>query len=134
MANLDDVKFALGGDPVATEQLTYLQDRLRLIETVGSGRDRLKITLDPLAEYLAALYLIDLYHDSRVAWQDFFYQVDTQPDAPESIRGFLLALRDCWSAKQTEKHLSNFFPQELARRGLEIQPFREAASGTISLL
>jgi len=121
LAKLDDVKRALGGDPSASEQIKYLEDRLRLVETVGAGRDWLKMTLDPLAEYLAALYLVDLYGDDHLAWQGFFDKVDAEPGAPVSIKGFLLALQDCWRAKQSEEQFSNFFPEELAKRGVEPQ-------------
>src|SRR5580704_17043372 len=82
LAKLEDVKRALGGDPSASEQIKYLEDRLRLVETVGAGRDWLKMTLDPLAEYLAGLCLVDLYGDDHLAWQGFFDKVDAEPGLP----------------------------------------------------
>jgi hypothetical protein len=38
--------------------LNYLEQKLSLIQTIGSAEDRVRFLLDPLAEYLGALELI----------------------------------------------------------------------------
>jgi hypothetical protein len=59
-AKRDEVLTALKGQGDVEMLLEYFENRLRLIQTVGAGRDQIRFNLDPLAEYLASLYLLDL--------------------------------------------------------------------------
>jgi cation transport regulator ChaB len=93
-ARIDAVLAALGGD-TALEQIDNLEHKLRLVETIGAGRDRIRFALDPLAEYLAGLHAVDNYRDDEKAWREFLAKADAAPGAPEAIRGFLLAVYDC---------------------------------------
>jgi formylglycine-generating enzyme required for sulfatase activity len=85
----------------APARLEYLEKRLQFLKTPDSG-DLTGVFLDPLAEYLAAAYLVD-HHSQQAnptaAWQSFFETLDqklaTANETPEIVRGFLLALRDC---------------------------------------
>jgi formylglycine-generating enzyme required for sulfatase activity len=61
------------------------------------------VILDPLAEYLAAAYLVEQIcqqPDPEAAWEEFFSQTlpakltKTNSDTPQ-VKGFILALRDC---------------------------------------
>ena len=53
-ARTEDARAALGGDDAAA-RLGYLEERLRLIRTVLTAKDRVRFLLDPLAECLAGL-------------------------------------------------------------------------------
>lgn len=75
-------------------RLTYLNDRLCLVQIQG---DRVRVILDPVAEYLAAFYLVE--HNQREnqdqRWQHFLDHLDASPDHLPTIRGFVLAVRNC---------------------------------------
>jgi hypothetical protein len=116
---------ALRGEPDAEALLAYLEDRLRLIQTVGAARNQIRFALDPLAEYLAGLYVVEAYGDNVDAWEQFFAHADGLPDAPEAIRGFLLAVRDCCLAQGTGAKVSAMMAGELAKRaGVEADVVR----------
>jgi HEAT repeat protein len=54
----------LEGDGVKG-RLDHLERHLRLIRSEGPEKERIRITLDPLAEYLAGLHILDLYSDDE---------------------------------------------------------------------
>ena len=96
--------------------LVYLEQRLRVVQTLEPG-DKLRLTLDPLAEYLAGLYLVDRCGDaanseSETLWRDFLASVEDKKADPATIRGFLLAVRDCCQSQQTP--VPDFVPDALA--------------------
>ncbi len=96
----------------ARERLTYLKEKLRLVERLAN---RVKIILDPVAEYLAAFKVVVVcqQQDGEEPWQEFFQMVDAKPEEEATqpwekffqtvdakpdlnqIRGFLLAVRNC---------------------------------------
>ncbi len=77
--------------------LDYLDKRLRLVQVTAG---KVRIILDPVAEYLAALHLVDYcqqecqQEEAPERWQQFLQSVDAQPDRAR-MRGFLLAVRNC---------------------------------------
>ncbi|HEY9671650.1 MAG TPA: HEAT repeat domain-containing protein [Waterburya sp.] len=106
---------ALGGDNAET-RLKYLEDRLRLIQTIGPAQDQIRFALDPLAEYLAALHLLEDYGKNQGQWRKFLAQTAAMPGAPTAIQGFLLAVWDCCLAKGTQANVPDFVAQELSKR------------------
>jgi HEAT repeat protein len=114
-ARRDDVLAALGGD-TAQERLAYLEERLRLVQTTGEARDRVRFALDPLAEYLAGLHVLESHGSSESAWREFLAQADKMPGSPEAIAGFLLAMRDCCLAKGKDAQVPGYVAQELGKR------------------
>jgi hypothetical protein len=111
----DKIVAALGGDD-ADVHLTYLQDRLRLIQSVQPAQDRLRLVLDPLAEYLAAFHVVTEYGEKEKAWQQFFKEADGKEGAPHTISGFLLAIRDCCISESRDIHIPEFVVPELGKR------------------
>jgi len=101
-ARRDDVSKALKKEPDGEAMLDYLEKRLQLIQIVGAGKDAIRFSLDPLAEYLASLYVIEDYGKSLSQWKKLLDQIKAQPGAPETIKGFLLALLDCCTHHGTE--------------------------------
>lgn len=89
-AALDDVREPLGED--ADEHIEYLERKLGLIELCEPTRDLVRFTLDPLAEYLAALYLVARFGQDVAAWADW---MESLPPNTAKMRGFLRALLDC---------------------------------------
>jgi HEAT repeat protein len=110
----EDAIKALDGDN-AEACLKYLETRLRVIQTIGPGQDQMRFSLDPLAEYLAALHLLSIYGQDEQLWQQFLQAAPTMPDAPESIKGFLLAVRDCCLAKGKAAKVPDFVAEELGK-------------------
>ncbi|GAB4206178.1 MAG: hypothetical protein Fur006_63040 [Coleofasciculaceae cyanobacterium] len=106
---------ALSGNN-AEARLKYLEHRLRLIHTIGPSLDQIRFTLDPLAEYIAALQLLEQYGKDRGQWRKFLAQTATMPGVPAAIQGFLLAVRDCCLAKGAELQVPDFVAQELEKR------------------
>jgi formylglycine-generating enzyme required for sulfatase activity len=116
----------------AGDRLDYLEKRLRLLQTLEPG-DKIRLILDPLAEYLAAIWLVADYRTQahpEPCWRQFLQSIDTLLDqsneTPEAIQGFLLAVRDCCEVKQMEARIPEFIPVELARKaGLNPEELRQ---------
>jgi hypothetical protein len=120
-AKIEAVLATLGGDS-AQERINYLERNLRLVEVVGVGRDKMKFSLDPLAEYLAGLYVVEHYGGNEQLWRDFLGKTDSVPGAPGAVKGFLLAVRDCCLTPDAERIVPSFVPLELASRaGLDLR-------------
>lgn len=119
-------------DAACAASLEYLENRLRVLQTLEPG-DKLRIVLDPLAEYLAAICLVDHSRtetNPEAFWQQFFASIapilQRSNDPPEAIQGFLLAVRDCCLVKQKEARIPPGVPEELARRaGLDPAVLRQ---------
>jgi hypothetical protein len=97
-AKTDRVLRALEEIGATKDDLRYLELRLRLIESIEPGEE-LRFRLDPLAEYLAALYVVERNEADKERWQAFLESVDRIPGSPGKIRGFLVAVRDCYRFK-----------------------------------
>ncbi|MDY7014009.1 MAG: PBS lyase, partial [Cyanobacteriota bacterium] len=115
VSSRQDVLAALGEEE-AEERLQMLENRLHLIQFVGSGKDKIRFSLEPLAEYLAALYLIEDYGQDRSKWRNFLRTADTIEGAPQRIESFLLAVRDCCLVQETDSSVPPFVLEELNRR------------------
>jgi HEAT repeat protein len=99
----------------AEQRLNYLEEKLHLLQTNLPSQDNIRFVLDPVAEYLAGLHLVETYDDNENKWRDFLIDADFQ-NAPEAIKGFMLAVRDCYLAKIPGAKDTDFLPQEIAAR------------------
>ncbi|MBD2080174.1 hypothetical protein [Leptolyngbya sp. FACHB-17] len=99
----------------AKQQLKYLEEPLSLIRTVKPANQPLRVSLDPLAKYLAGLYLVEQYRDDEAAWQKFLVEAEEKPGTVEEIRGFLLAVRECCLVKAAETKVPDFVAEKLAK-------------------
>ncbi|WP_332974654.1 MULTISPECIES: HEAT repeat domain-containing protein [unclassified Microcoleus] len=96
-------------------RFNYLQEKLHLIQTNVPSKENIRFVLDPVAEYLAGLHLVDIYGEDESKWRDFIIDADFQ-NSPEAIKGFMLAVRDCYLAKIPGARDTNFLPKEIAAR------------------
>ncbi|MBN9522643.1 HEAT repeat domain-containing protein [bacterium] len=87
-----------GADPDG--RLDYLERRLRVLQPVFP--DKVRFALDPTAEYLAQLYLVEEYGGTEAKWKAVLDALDAQPGRWEGVRGFLQALLDCCRTKGPE--------------------------------
>jgi hypothetical protein len=104
------------GDDDAQDRVNYLERNLRLVQMVGVGRDKVKFALDPLAEYLAGLYVVEHYGGNEQLWRDFLAKADSAHGTPGAIKGFLLAVRDCCLTPDAERNVPSFVAIELGSR------------------
>ena len=103
---------ALGKDR-AEVYLNYLEQRLHLIRSIGLNQDKIKFVIDPIAEYLAGLYLVEKHCNTNPErWRIFLDRAKSKP--PKEIVGFLSALRECYLLKKTTVSLPNFVLDELS--------------------
>ncbi len=69
----------------------YLE-KIGLIECLPDAK--IRFTFDPLAEYLAAIYVVELLGSNEMAWTQLLMDLDAAPEAPVATMGFLMALSD----------------------------------------
>ena len=99
----------------AEQRLNYLEEKLHLLQTNLPSQENVRFVLDPVAEYLAGLHLVETYDDNENKWRDFLIDADFQ-NAPEAIKGFMLAVRDCYLAKIPGAKDTDFLPQQITSR------------------
>ena len=97
-AEYETVKNMMDGEDSET-RLKYLEEKIQLIQTVGVSEDDIRLSLDPLAEYLASLQVIEVIKNDEGEWKNFLEESDLKEGAPEAIKGFLLALLTCCERK-----------------------------------
>lgn len=108
------------GENDAEKRLNYLEKRLCIIQTVSPDETQIRFSLDPLAEYLAALHLLESYSNNENLWLDFLKNANKQQGTSGSIKGFLVAVSTCCLNKRSVPNLPNFLINELTRQtGLE---------------
>ncbi len=115
-ARREDVLLALGGEEKGKPLLVYLEEKLKIIQTVGAGRDQIRFALDPLAEYLAGMHLVDMNGEDERAWRGFLAQVDEKAESPKEVEGFLLAVRDCCLAREGGSPCLRVVANEVAKK------------------
>ena len=106
---------ALRDDGREKEDLSYLEKRLRLIHTLPPGEE-IRFSLDPLAEYLAAMRLIDRNQQSESAWGDFLRTVDGISGGATAVRGFLEAIAKCYVQRYPSGGHECFLLKEIDKR------------------
>jgi HEAT repeat protein len=114
-AKMDVVLEALGGDEPESK-IKYLEKKLQLIQVLGVARSQVKFALDPLAEYLAGLHIVDRCGGNKEAWREFLTRASTAFGGTDKIKGFLLAVRDCCLASDPDLKVPSNVADELAKQ------------------
>ncbi|AFY53110.1 PBS lyase HEAT-like repeat protein,HEAT repeat protein [Rivularia sp. PCC 7116] len=115
LVNAIDALEALGIDEPEAH-LEYLENRLHLIQTIGYAKDEIRFCLDPLAEYLAALYAVDIYGNNDSKWRSLFFKKAedlVNQNGKDNIKGFVLAMRDCYLSQINDAKDTDFVVQKL---------------------
>jgi len=107
------------------ETLDVLEQKLHVIETVPPAKTEIQFTLDPIAEYLAALRVVDVYGSGEREWEEFMCILQNVPAASQE---FLIALSDCIQARAEVKVPSTVI-DEIAVR-LSNRPISVAAGAS----
>jgi HEAT repeat protein len=107
--------------------LEYFEKHLHLLQRVGYDKNQIRFALDPLAEYLAGLYLVENdCKGNEESWSKFLGEVENKPGDREDIKGFLLAVRDCCLAKGSEAKVPGFVAEELGKlAGLDLEALKQ---------
>ncbi|WP_416676364.1 HEAT repeat domain-containing protein [Egbenema bharatensis] len=121
-AKREDALNAIGGED-AEKRLLYLEKRLHLIQTISPSEDQVRFALDPLAEYLAALNLVESHKNDKEFWLAFLEQLGSKLATPNGMTGFLMALQDCCLAKEKDLNVPDFLIEHL--NGLQSKEDRE---------
>jgi HEAT repeat protein len=111
-ADYEEVKKSLSDLPNGEKSLIYLKDKLKLIETT-SDYEKIRFKIDPLAEYLAGMYLVEENKSNKNKWRKFFDTALSTAGSPENITGFLLAVRDCCMTEEVKNDVPGFVVEEL---------------------
>jgi hypothetical protein len=109
----ETIRTALANARLSDALLGTLETRLKVLATVEPAETQVRFLLDPLTEYLAALYVVEQRAGNEENWRDFVREADAKSGAG-SIRGFLAAVRDCCLA--TSLQVPSFVADELAQR------------------
>lgn len=98
------------------ERLKYIENTLSIIRTEGADKNKVRFILDPLAEYMAGLYLIELYGDDEAFWRnEILEKAESETTNIEEVKGFLLALRDCCLARRSEIKINDDIGEKLGK-------------------
>jgi photosystem II stability/assembly factor-like uncharacterized protein len=82
---------------VPADRILRRLQQIGILEALDSGdasRVSMRFTLDPLAEYMAAIYWIEAIKDD-VEWTSWLRGILADRESADEIYGFLTALKDC---------------------------------------
>lgn len=113
-ASVEEAVSELGGED-GERLFEYLRRRLRIIDRIAPSEEYFRFVLDPIAEYLGGLHLVEVWNNQEETWTRFLAEVGSKAGGPEAIRGFLVALRDCCAARRTQYGIPGFVIRELDR-------------------
>lgn len=106
----------LADGPNLEQKLEYIRRDPGIIQFIGPAEDKVRVSLDPVAEYIAGLHLLELYSANEAQWYEFLTEADKKEGAPRSIEGFLLAVKDCCPAKGKDYGVPEFVEGKLAQK------------------
>ncbi len=108
-------------------RLAWLVEELGILRPLDADGEKLRFALDPLAEYLAARELVGACGADGAAWERQLREVEAAPGAPESVRGFLHALREVCAAERKRLRIPEPVLVELGERvGLDPESVRRS--------
>jgi HEAT repeat protein len=99
-------------------RLDYLENRLYIIQTIGSAKNKIRFCLDPLAEYLAGLHVVEIYGNNDGKWRSgFLKQAEdlVKANGQDIVKGFLLAVLDCYISQIVGAKYSDLVPLRLSK-------------------
>lgn len=111
----------------AEKLLAYLEKPLGFVRRDPKDESRIRVSLDPVAEYLAGLYVVEKFGGNEQEWSSFLEEAKSKPGAPESIRGFMLAVRECCEAEGRRFKVPETVSDQLAQlAGMNPEAIKEA--------
>jgi hypothetical protein len=114
LARLNNVIPIIGGENAEARLEHLAQNSLGILQQIPP-EDQVRFTLDPLAEYLAALHLLEINNSNAQAWKEIITRIEALSTPNMLIQGFLLALRDCCLLQGEEHGIPNFVLEYLEK-------------------
>ncbi len=104
------------------KNLLYLEERLQIIRRSPFSLEKVRFEIDPLAEYLASLFLVENYKDNVSEWEKLLIRLQNSRNTESEISGFLFALRDSCISKSKEYGIPSFTVDRLSElSGIDIE-------------
>ena len=97
------------GDTLGEKILDYFESKIHLIYSIGTKADCISFTVEPIAEYMAAIALIKEYSDNEEQWRKLIRQLTCDPNM-----SFILALWDCVLSIGRSANCPEWLSNELA--------------------
>ncbi len=97
--------FSLINQTESKKIIGYLNDKLRIIKTIKPAKDKIRFVLDPIAEYLAGMHIVETFQESE--WRNLIDRLQSV-DETQKTSGFLSALIDCYYENLTNTDLSEY--------------------------
>lgn len=97
----------------SNERFDYLEKRLCLVTNIDY--ESVGFTLEPLAEYLAGLQVVEVNGDNEEAWHEFLKKAKSLPGRMDAIKTFLLAVRDCCLSEMIKVKVPDFVVSNLEK-------------------
>jgi hypothetical protein len=127
-----------GDDPerISPDLFSYLEHQLRLVDTVAGAS--FQFVLDPLAEYLAAMYLLEHISAEQGAWRRLLESLDHASLSGKDTLGFVLALHDSLEWRGMAMHVPSGIIRDVeervvqARTGIPAELSEEPAAVLVS--
>jgi hypothetical protein len=98
-AQREEALLAISGEDANT-RLNYLQNKLHILQVVKPAEQEIRFALDPLAEYLASIHIVETFEECEEKWDYLFERIDKYP--ANEIQGFLLAIQESIQIKMKE--------------------------------
>ncbi|TCI03175.1 hypothetical protein EZV61_09830 [Corallincola luteus] len=80
--------------------VNYMENRLKVIQTIKPAKDAVLFVLDPMAEYFAAMYLVQDMGETTDKWLAFLDTLEQPENSITQISGFLNALKDSYESDE----------------------------------
>jgi HEAT repeat protein len=110
------------GIDAAKKNLLYLEERLQIIRRSQFSFTKVRFEIDPLAEYLASLFLVENYKDNVSEWEKLLTKLQDSRNTGSEISGFLFALRDSCISKSKEYGIPSSIVDRLSElSGIDIE-------------
>ncbi|HEX8279040.1 MAG TPA: NACHT domain-containing protein [Segetibacter sp.] len=87
----------LGEESKAIHMIDHLEEKLGLVRRFGVSREKLRFVIEPFAEYLAAMAIIEELSYNEQEWRGFINKIKAKNKI--EIKGFLTALYECCATK-----------------------------------
>jgi hypothetical protein len=116
---------------LSKSHLEYVEKQLNIVRTVGAAELDVQFLIEPIAEYLAGLHAVELCGNDSASWNRLFEDMDGALNEPESIRDWVVALRDCCLARQKQWNLTETLKELERRIAGPARPLEQAAAPAI---
>jgi HEAT repeat protein len=123
-AETGQVMAELGEKTRASKLLDHLEKRLDLVRRVGMSRERIRFSLEPLAEYLAGMRIAESSGTDEEKWKELISSLKGVKRQNGNGLGFINALQDCCLTKYAEA-VPKFVPRDTAKlTGMKLEDKR----------